>query len=387
MASYIIERSDEHLAHHGIKGQKWGVRRYQNDDGTLTSEGKVRYGAARTFDRKAKKGEFTNEKEIRELYTMEAEDKAHHGNSYKQDRIAIVKNRPDGFTNQENKIIERLGKGEIIDRKTIDEIASSHHRKQSSLGKKYQESKDESEKARYLSEMQKEQILMDYAYDKLPTLNRENKYEKEIANETDSKYIDPTYRTFSSRSEKAKAEADYLGNVWSGERPSDPIEEKRYERECQHIFDRVCNLSYNGYDGKPQSERARAMFDYNPDGYRDYERWIPKYEKSSEWQKLQDERKAMKDRTGYSKAEKEFNDGIKAGMWSNDPKLYRKLSNALSQARIKYNKRIRASDIETRERKIKDEFNTEMTKIVLKDLGYEVNPTNMEHIESIIWWD
>jgi hypothetical protein len=31
------------LYHHGIKGQKWGVRRYQNADGTLTSEGKKRY--------------------------------------------------------------------------------------------------------------------------------------------------------------------------------------------------------------------------------------------------------------------------------------------------------------------------------------------------------
>ena len=31
------------LAHHGILGQKWGVRRYQNPDGTLTPEGKLRY--------------------------------------------------------------------------------------------------------------------------------------------------------------------------------------------------------------------------------------------------------------------------------------------------------------------------------------------------------
>ncbi len=31
------------LYHHGIKGQKWGVRRYQNEDGTLTEAGKVRY--------------------------------------------------------------------------------------------------------------------------------------------------------------------------------------------------------------------------------------------------------------------------------------------------------------------------------------------------------
>ena len=31
------------LYHHGIKGQKWGVRRYQNEDGNLTSYGKKRY--------------------------------------------------------------------------------------------------------------------------------------------------------------------------------------------------------------------------------------------------------------------------------------------------------------------------------------------------------
>lgn len=31
------------MAHHGIKGQKWGVRRYQNDDGSLTQEGRKRY--------------------------------------------------------------------------------------------------------------------------------------------------------------------------------------------------------------------------------------------------------------------------------------------------------------------------------------------------------
>ncbi len=34
----------QYLAHHGIKGQKWGVRRFQNDDGSLTEEGKKRYG-------------------------------------------------------------------------------------------------------------------------------------------------------------------------------------------------------------------------------------------------------------------------------------------------------------------------------------------------------
>lgn len=35
---------EDYLAHHGILGQKWGVRRYQNADGSLTAEGRKRRG-------------------------------------------------------------------------------------------------------------------------------------------------------------------------------------------------------------------------------------------------------------------------------------------------------------------------------------------------------
>jgi hypothetical protein len=35
---------DQVLIHYGIKGQKWGVRRYQNPDGTYTNLGKKRRG-------------------------------------------------------------------------------------------------------------------------------------------------------------------------------------------------------------------------------------------------------------------------------------------------------------------------------------------------------
>ena len=32
------------LQHAGVKGMKWGIRRYQNKDGSLTPAGKKRYG-------------------------------------------------------------------------------------------------------------------------------------------------------------------------------------------------------------------------------------------------------------------------------------------------------------------------------------------------------
>lgn len=34
---------NNYIRHWGIKGMKWGVRRYQNEDGTLTNAGKKRY--------------------------------------------------------------------------------------------------------------------------------------------------------------------------------------------------------------------------------------------------------------------------------------------------------------------------------------------------------
>lgn len=53
--SGIFVSTDE-LHHSGIKGMKWGVRRYQNKDGTLTDAGKKRYNA------EADKGEYNQTK-------------------------------------------------------------------------------------------------------------------------------------------------------------------------------------------------------------------------------------------------------------------------------------------------------------------------------------
>lgn len=71
------------LQHHGIKGQKWGVRRFQNPNGSLTTAGKQRVSEAKKRIDAKNRGTLTNaqlkqkierlqlEKQLRELTNQE----------------------------------------------------------------------------------------------------------------------------------------------------------------------------------------------------------------------------------------------------------------------------------------------------------------------------
>ena len=43
MSEMIKKKKDDVLCHYGVPGMRWGVRRYQNKDGTLTEKGRIKY--------------------------------------------------------------------------------------------------------------------------------------------------------------------------------------------------------------------------------------------------------------------------------------------------------------------------------------------------------
>lgn len=54
------------LTHYGIKGMKWGVRRYQNKDGSLTAKGKQRYSSDYESAHSKKSVKEMSDKELKE---------------------------------------------------------------------------------------------------------------------------------------------------------------------------------------------------------------------------------------------------------------------------------------------------------------------------------
>lgn len=77
----------ESLSHHGIMGMRWGVRRYQNYDGSYTKKGLERYRKAES-EYEQKKSDYKNGKATRTEVRKAKKELNRSYDRLKQDKLA-----------------------------------------------------------------------------------------------------------------------------------------------------------------------------------------------------------------------------------------------------------------------------------------------------------
>lgn len=106
------EIDEDYLAHHGILGQKWGIRRFQNDDGTLTPLGRKRYGV-KTYNELSATQKRDIAKRDAELRTQQETDYQNKMLAKQQKREYKLEKQRLKNEAEENKSAERVEKAEI----------------------------------------------------------------------------------------------------------------------------------------------------------------------------------------------------------------------------------------------------------------------------------
>lgn len=141
MWDYVtVNSGQDYLSHHGILGMKWGIRRYQNDDGTLTAVGKKRYGNAET--------------EFSELNAARKEYKQSKDYYMKKTAAGLLYNRK--ATDRLNKSVKRLANAKTDLNDAKDRVSLQNQKKKGKRQIKLEESyrdkgltKEEAELAAY----------------------------------------------------------------------------------------------------------------------------------------------------------------------------------------------------------------------------------------------
>lgn len=137
-------RNDE-LMHWGVLGMKWGVRRYQNADGTLTAAGKKRYGTKSNFEKVQRAKKAASPDKLKKQKAREKANARTEAEIAKYKKKAGIEDNKKESTNNSTEInktksIKEMSNAEIqarIDRIRLEQTLASLQPKKVSAGEKF----------------------------------------------------------------------------------------------------------------------------------------------------------------------------------------------------------------------------------------------------------
>ena len=246
------------LVHYGIKGQKWGVRRYQNEDGSLTSKGRSRYTSFKTKGYAKKAQRLQNKAaEARKSKNQYTKDKA-SVYEYKAKQYSQRAKRSQEFDERYKAEYDKREAGKrFVTAALIGSMNYDAYIKQRAAGI----SKGKAMVNTFLGgSLAAAKVRSDY-------INQDVK--KDRADNRAMERADKQFNKAASAYQNAKSSRN-------------KAEKARYEKSGDHYRQKGLselnkqNLTYNDIYGKRKvtnSDMAKSNFDYKKDKYNYYRRW------------------------------------------------------------------------------------------------------------------
>lgn len=140
-----MESRNDELMHWGVLGMKWGVRRYQNADGTLTAAGKKRYGTKSNFEKVQRAKKAASPDKLKKQKAREKANARTEAEIAKYKKKTGIEDNKKEYTNNlteinKTKSIKEMSNAEIqarIDRIRLEQTLASLQPKKVSAGEKF----------------------------------------------------------------------------------------------------------------------------------------------------------------------------------------------------------------------------------------------------------
>ena len=267
--------SDEELYHHGIKGQKWGIRRFQNKDGSLTPAGKKRYDDNGPSNTKTKE-EKRAERALKREYNLQRNAEKNRSKS----KIQFVKNlhesRVDALAEKykQNGLSDEQAKAEAKKRAKAEALvagaaavtvtalgiyAAKKHKDKMNATDRILDS--EAEIQRIVALAQGKEVNTNHrlyvAYDKRDKSKYLGMYGKQLLNEDSSKTV---YKVKLKPEERIKvASRDRAAKVFMDMYNGDPEFKKHYEDRILQYAKVAGNGNFLGFKAMYEGGKVSQM--------------------------------------------------------------------------------------------------------------------------------